>query len=54
MQAESLNMISLNFSLSKPKTKLANSIAGKVQSPKINIISDESAAFALKIPSAKK
>ena len=54
MQAESLNMISLNFSLSKPKTKLASNIAGKVQSPKISIMSDASTAFALKIPSAKK
>ena len=54
MQAESLNMISLNFSLSKPKTKLASSITGKVQSPKISIIRDASATFALKTPSAKK
>lgn len=54
MQAESLNMISLNFSLNKPKTKLASNIAGKVQSPKISIIKDASDTFALKIPSAKK
>ena len=54
MQAESLNMISLNFSLSKPKTKLASSIVGKVQSPKISIIKDASTTLALKTPSAKK